>query len=107
VAPGGVLVVTVPRSYPHHRDPFDTLYRPTPHEAAALFPGTSVEAAEIIDVGESYLDEVRRRPWLILRHLARLPAPFLGLAEWRRSMQKLYWLSHSYEVSAGLLRRAG
>ena len=41
VRPGGVIVVTVPRSYPHHADPIDTLYRPTPEEAAALFPRTA------------------------------------------------------------------
>jgi hypothetical protein len=48
---------------------------------------------------------VRRRPWLLLRHLARVPAPFLGLEKWRRSMQKPYWLFHNYQVSAALLRR--
>jgi len=105
VMPGGIIVVTVPRSYPHHADPIDTLYRPTPEEAAALFPATSVVAAETIDVGESYADEVRRRPWLLLRHVARAPAPFLGLEKWRRSMQKPYWLLHNYEVSAAVLRR--
>jgi SAM-dependent methyltransferase len=105
VSPGGVIVVTVPRSYPHHADPIDTLYRPTPEEAAALFPATSIIAAEIIDVGESYADDLRRRPWLLLRHLARAPVPFLGLEKWRRSMQKPYWLFHNYRVSALLLRR--
>ena len=105
VIPGGVIVVTVPRSYPHHGDPIDTLYRPTPEEAAALFPATSVVAAEIIDAGESYAGEVRRRPWLLLRHLARAPAPFLGLEKWRRSMQKPYWLFHNYQISAAVLRR--
>jgi SAM-dependent methyltransferase len=103
--PGGVIVVTVPRSYPHHADPIDTLYRPTPEEAAALFAASSVMAAEIVDVGESYCDEVRRRPWLLLRHLARAPVPFLGIEKWWRSMQKPYWLFHNYEVSAAVLRR--
>jgi hypothetical protein len=105
VRPGGIIVVTVPRSYPHHADPIDTLYRPTPEEAAALFPHSSLVAAEIIDVGLSYRDEVRRRPWLLLRHLLRLPAPFLGLAKWRNSMVKPYWLFHNYRVSAAVLRR--
>jgi len=106
VLPGGIIVVTVPHSYPHHGDPIDTLYRPTPEQAAALFPDSSVVAAEIIDVGESYLDEVRRRPWILLRHLLRLPVPFLGLAKWRNSMLKPYWLFHNYEVSAAVLRRS-
>lgn len=105
VVPGGVIVVTVPRSYPRHGDPIDTLYRPMPDEAAALFPGTLTIASGIIDVGESYLDEVRRRPWILLRHLARLPVPFLDVAKWTASMQKPYWLFHNYQVSAVVLRR--
>lgn len=106
VVPGGVIIVTVPRSYPHHGDPIDTLYRPAPEEAAALFPGSAMIAGEIIDVGRSYRDEVRRRPWILLRHLLRLPVPFLGLAKWRNSMVKPYWLFHNYQVSAAVLRRA-
>jgi len=106
VMPGGIIVVTVPRSYPRHGDPIDTLYRPTPEEAAALFSGTSVVAAETLDVGESYCDAVRRRPWILLRHLARFPVPFLDFEKWTASMQKPYWLFHNYQVSAVVLRRS-
>lgn len=107
VADDGIIVVTVPRSYPRHGDPIDTLYRPTPEHAAALFPDSRVVEAEIIDVGESYRDEVQRRPWILLRHALRLPVPFLGWQKWRASMQKPYWLFHNYEVSAVTLRRSG
>jgi SAM-dependent methyltransferase len=105
VVPGGVIVVTVPRSYPRHGDPIDTLYRPMPDEAAALFPDTLTVVSRIIDIGESYLNEVRRRPWILLRHLARLPVPFLDVAKWTASMQKPYWLFHNYQVAAVVLRR--
>ena len=105
VSPGGLIVVTVPRSYPHHSDPIDTLFRPTPDEAAALFPDSALVAAEIIDVGESYCDDVRRRPWILMRHALRFPAPFLGFEKWRNSMRKPYWLFHNYQVSAAVLRR--
>jgi SAM-dependent methyltransferase len=105
VRPGGLIVVTVPRSYPHHADPIDTLYRPTPEEMAALFAHSALVAGEIIDVGLSYRDEVGQRPWLLLRHLLRLPVPFLGLAKWRNSMIKPYWLFHNYQVSTAVLRR--
>ena len=105
VMPGGIIVVTVPHSYPRHGDPIDTMYRPMPEEAAALFPGTVTVAGEILDTGESYRDEVHRRPWLLFRHLARLPAPFLGFERWRSSMQKPYWLFHNYLVTVLVLRR--
>ena len=37
VAAGGLLFVTVPLSYPYHRDSIDTMYRPIPAELAELF----------------------------------------------------------------------
>ena len=40
--PGGLLVVTVPKRYPYHADPIDTLFRPTSTELAALFTGVEV-----------------------------------------------------------------
>jgi SAM-dependent methyltransferase len=103
--PGGLVIATVPRSYPRHGDPIDTLFRPTPPELARLFPGAEMLASDIIDVGESYRDAVRRRPWILLRHLARLPFPFLGWEKWRASMVKPYWLLHNYQVTAVILRR--
>jgi len=72
---------------------------------ARLFPGTGVLADAVLDVGESYLDDVRRRPLILLRHLARLPVPFLGWEKWQASMTKPYWLLHNYRVTAVLLRR--
>lgn len=101
--PSGLLFVTVPRSYPHHADPIDTLFRPTPEQVHALFPGTALEAAAIIEPG-SYRDDVARRPWILLR-FARLLAPFLSLARWKRTAAKLYWLVHPYQVTCVVLRK--
>lgn len=106
VIPGGIIIVTVPRSYPRHGDPIDTMFRPTPETAAGLFAGTTITDAATLDVGESYRDEVRRRPLILLRHVARLPVPFLGFEKWLSSMRKPYWLFHNYQVSALVLQRA-
>lgn len=40
--------------------------------------------------GRSCRDHLQQRSWLLLRHVARFPVPFLSLEEWRRSMAKLY-----------------
>jgi SAM-dependent methyltransferase len=48
VAPGGYAVVTVPRRYPYHPGPIDTMFRPTPAELRALFPSLApVRVTEI------------------------------------------------------------
>jgi hypothetical protein len=61
---------------------------------------------EILDVGESYRDQVKQRPWILLRHVFRAPVPFIGMEKWRRSMGKLYWLRHNYKVTAAVFRVA-
>jgi hypothetical protein len=101
---GGLVFVTVPFSYPHHRDPIDTMFRPSPEELAQLFAPAKMLRGEILDVGESYRDQVKQRPWILLRHVFRAPVPFLGKEKWRRSMGKLYWLKHNYKVTAAVFR---
>jgi hypothetical protein len=103
VEPGGLVVVTVPRSYPYHRDPIDTLFRPTPEEVAALFPGAVIEKSAILPCG-SYRENVRDRPWILLRPLLRFAFPFLGWEKWKRSMGKLYWLFNPYLTTCVVLR---
>jgi len=102
---GGLAFVTVPFSYPYHRDPIDTLYRPDPTELSELFVGADLLSGAIIGAGMSYRDEIRRRPWLLMRHVARLPAPFVSLERWKRSMVKLYWLFHEYRITCAVFEQ--
>lgn len=51
VAPGGVLMLSVPRAFPWHPDPIDTMFRPTVHELAALFPGMRLRASAEVPCG--------------------------------------------------------
>lgn len=105
IPPGGHLVITVPRSYPYHRDPIDTEFRPTPDEILALIDEpVQVDVAEIIPVG-SYRDNLKARPWIITRQLFRLPFPFLGWTKWKRSMKKFYWMIWPYEQSCVVIQK--
>lgn len=47
-APGGYLIVTVPRQFPYHPDPIDTMFRPSIEELAALFPTLEVIDAQVV-----------------------------------------------------------
>jgi hypothetical protein len=59
---------------------------------------------EIIDVGESYRGQVKRRPWIVFRHISRFPFPFIGFKGWKRSMRKLYWLFNNYKITGALFQ---
>ena len=102
---GGLVFVTVPFSYPHHRDPIDTMYRPNPAELAGLFTGARLVNGIILGAGVSYRDTVRQRPWILLRHVARFPVPFLSFEKWKRSMVRLYWLAAEYRISCAVFEK--
>ena len=59
---------------------------------------------EIVDVGESYRSQVKRRPWILLRHILRFPFPFIRFEGWKRSVGKLYWLAHNYAVTGAVFQ---
>jgi hypothetical protein len=47
-ATGGHLIVTVPRSFPYHPDPIDTMFRPSPADLARMVaPLVEVSSAEV------------------------------------------------------------
>ena len=107
VRPGGLCLITVPRSFPYHPDPLDTMYRPAPREIAALLPTWEVVDAEEVAAGNLREEIAReRQPTLsLIRQLARAAMPFYRPAKWWPAAHKLFWLFRDYRVSLVLLRR--
>lgn len=105
VAFGGYAVVTVPRRYPYHPGPIDTMFRPAPHELRALFPALRPHRVE----------EVRCES--LFSYLLRSPHKRTAIARGLRSLahrrdvagvparDSLRMLAHSTAVSAVILRR--
>ena len=102
---GGLVFVTVPFSYPYHRDPIDTLYRPSPAELSELFGSARMLDGTILGAGVSYRNAVRERPWILLRHVWRFPVPFLSFERWKRSMLRLYWLVAEYRITCAVFEK--
>jgi hypothetical protein len=102
---GGLVFVTVPFSYPYHRDPIDTMYRPGPTELAELFAGARLLESMILGAGVSYRNAVKERPWILLRHVWRFPVPFLSFGRWKRSMARLYWLVAEYRITCAVFEK--
>lgn len=107
VRPGGLCLITVPRSFPYHPDPLDTMYRPAPQEIAALLPEWEIVHADEVAAG-NLREEIAadRRPVLSLaRQLARAAVPFYRPGKWWPATHKLFWLFRDYRVSLVMLRR--
>lgn len=109
VAPGGLVVVTVPRSYPYHADPIDTLYRPSPDDIALDFPGLEFQVGNVISDG-TLRDEVFTKGFLfsiryfILAFLRTffILRPRVALAQ----AHSFLWFFRSFQVSCVVLRKS-
>ena len=102
---GALLVITVPYSYPYHADPIDTLYRPSPQELCARFPGYDVIEARTVE-SESYGDEfVAGGPLRMARKLLRMLFPFVRPKRWLSHAHRMLWLFRPYVLSAVVLRK--
>jgi SAM-dependent methyltransferase len=106
VGPGGIILASVPSSYPYHADPIDTFYRPGPAALAGLFARSEPLVAEELIV-RSYGEEMRARGrplwrelartlWWTLTALARLRGAASRLDRWR-------WYARPFRVSIALL----
>jgi len=73
VPPGGYLFVSVPRRFPYHADPIDTMFRPDPEELVGLFPGAKIERKAIVNGGTMlhYVAHRARRPRMLWMSIVR------------------------------------
>lgn len=105
---GGYAVLSAPHSYPIHRDPIDTYFRPSPDQLAALFPGYRVVAHSVIKSSSYGADLLRmRQP---LREAARcvwalLKVFSLPRGEYVALNHRLLWLFRRYKVSCAILQK--
>jgi len=107
VGPGGLILATVPSSYPYHADPIDTGYRPTPEALAAPFARSTPLIAEEVS-GGSYADRIRASGGTAVGEaartvLARLVA-FARPKSFRARLDRWRWYRRPYKVSLVLVQ---
>lgn len=107
VGPGGLILATVPSSYPYHADPIDTGFRPSPAALAASFPGSEALLAEEL-VGRTYAEDFRARGASLGGEIARtLGFALIAFARpkgFAARAHRWLWYSRPYRVSIALLR---
>jgi len=101
---GGYVFVSVPRKFPYHEDPIDTMFRPNVTDVVSLFPGTSVHSAAVIRASRFRYEmrgDFNALFWLVVR----LVAPFYRTRNWWKAMRKLGRIVVGYRVTCVILRK--
>lgn len=105
--PGGLILATVPSSFPYHADPLDTGYRPSPDALAAAFTRSEPLLVEEID-GGSYGEQLVARgesvaSALLRTALAMLVSPVRPRSA-RARLSRWRWYRRPYRVAVALVR---
>jgi hypothetical protein len=107
VGPGGLILATVPSSFPYHADPLDSGWRPTPEALAALFARSQPLLAEEV-AGMTYAGQIRARGLSVAGELARTFGALLVFPirpkSARARLSRWRWYRRPYRVSIALVR---
>ncbi|HEY6816347.1 MAG TPA: methyltransferase domain-containing protein [Croceibacterium sp.] len=110
VGPGGHILVTVPRSYPYHPDPIDTLYRPSPEELARLFADSALTRSTVVE-DRNFADDLRRQGLSPAKELRSLALRWLTFFRRTRGLlsrtHRWLWYRRPYQTSVALLTVKG
>lgn len=105
--PGGLILASVPASFPYHADPLDTGYRPTPAALAREFTGSDLLHGEEV-AGETYAQRLAARGESPVAAALRtvlwtLAFPFRPNSA-RARLSRWRWFGRPYRVSIALVR---
>lgn len=106
VGPGGLILATVPSSFPYHADPIDSGYRPSPAELAAAFTRSGVLIAEELE-GSTYAGQIAARGASVWAEFGRTMLWALAFPvrpnSARARLSRWRWLNRRYRVSIALV----
>ena len=110
VGPGGLILVTVPASYPYHADPIDTYFRPSPDSLARRFARSRTLLTDEV-AGPTYKEEMAARGSNVFLELARtllwLSISLVRPRSFAARAHRWHWYSRPYRVAIALLRTQG
>ncbi|MEI6429675.1 MAG: hypothetical protein WCO45_15015 [Pseudanabaena sp. ELA607] len=101
----GYLLITVPRDFPLHLDPIDTLFRPNVSELKAFFPDLTLVKGEIVVDG--LLCQVTATPAFlyVLVMILRLLCPIYQPLRWLDSLRYSLWLFRNVSATCAVFKK--
>ena len=103
---GGVVILTVPYSYPLHLDPIDTYYRPSPAEIASLFPSFDTIDSQVLASTSYFAELSKQKIKEKLKLIIRIFLPFYKPMTWLCIVHRFLWLFRPYKVSCVILKKS-
>lgn len=101
----GKLIVTTPYYFPFHKDPIDTMFRPSVNELKLFFKNYSLLSSDLIKSDQSILKVFISNPKYFLIILLRWMLPFYKYNEWKFIIKDLFNLNTKFSASCILINK--
>lgn len=102
---GGLVIVTVPNSFPYHKDPIDTYFRPGIDDLHSLFPNTRIISSEVVVSKSSYAEDLKKNKKFCAIMIARLVLPFFRPHEWTYILKDFFRIRKKYSATCLILKK--
>lgn len=104
-----IIVVTVPFSFPYHRDPIDTLFRPSPKKLVANFTDVELIHKEIIE-GTNFGEQLKELSLFsafsrIAKEVIKIIIHLITFQIKKIKYSRLFWLRKNYSVSLVVMKK--
>lgn len=100
-----LIIITVPYYFPYHKDPIDTMLRPSIEELALMFPGTRIIESAIVEEDNSFKKVLLGNKKYLMRLILRWAVPFYKFKEWRLSIIDLFQWKRKFSATCVLLEK--
>ncbi len=104
VREGGLIISSVPYSFPFHLAPIDTMFRPSIEELADIFSNCNTLSGEIVNCG-TFGQQLSTSPNVLIKHIVRMAIPWPSFQHWKATMDRNKWLFREYRTSCVVLEK--
>lgn len=100
-----LIIITVPYYFPFHKDPIDTMLRPSIEELALMFPGTQIIESSIVEENNCFKKVLFGNKKYFFNSILRWGLPFYKFREWRLSINDLFHWKRKFSATCILLKK--
>ncbi len=101
----GKLIVTTPYYFPYHKDPIDTLLRPTIEDLELLFKDLNKISSSTITSNNNLLKVLKSNPRYLLIMILRWVTPFYKFYEWKLHFKDLLRLRKNFSANCVVFKK--
>lgn len=101
----GKLIVTTPFYFPYHKDPIDTLFRPTIEELELLFVGLQTISSSSLISKKNLFQVLKLNPTYFFKMILRWIVPFYKFQEWKLYVNDLLKLRKNFSANCIVFKK--